>query len=98
VDRTLLTPRPASLTVLNEPETSLHPELLPPLAQLITGAAARSQIITVSHSRLLIDALQRATEEAGARASTIELAKEFGETHIVGQRPLDEPVWHWPKR
>jgi predicted ATPase len=94
----LLTPRPASLTVLNEPETSLHPELLPPLAQLITAAAARSQIIAVSHSRHLIDALQRATEDAGARVNTIELTKEFGETRVAGQRPLDEPVWHWPKR
>ncbi|HEX9541358.1 MAG TPA: AAA family ATPase [Streptosporangiaceae bacterium] len=94
----LLTPRPSSLIVLNEPETSLHPELLPPLAQLIAGAAARAQIIAVTHSRPLIDALRRATEEAGARVNTIELTKDFGETRIVGQRLLDEPAWHWPKR
>jgi predicted ATPase len=94
----LLTPRPASLIVLNEPETSLHPELLAPLAQLIAGAAARAQIIAVTHSRPLIVALQRATEEAGARVNTIELTKEFGETRIVGQGLLDEPAWHWPKR
>jgi len=94
----LLTPRPSSLIVLNEPETSLHPELLPPLAQLIAGAAARAQIIAVTHSRPLIDALRRATEEAGTRVNTIELTKDFGETRIVGQRLLDEPAWHWPKR
>ena len=29
----LLTPRPPQLMVLNEPETSLHPDLLPPLAR-----------------------------------------------------------------
>ena len=34
----LLTPRPPSLLVLNEPETSLHPDLLRPLAQLISSA------------------------------------------------------------
>ena len=39
----LLAPRPAGLLVLNEPETSLHWELLAPLAHLITAAAARSQ-------------------------------------------------------
>jgi len=35
----LLTPRPPSLMVLNEPETSLHPDLLPALARLIAHAA-----------------------------------------------------------
>ena len=35
----LLTPRPPELMVLNEPETSLHPDLLPALARLILAAA-----------------------------------------------------------
>ena len=94
----LLTPRPASLLVLNEPETSLHPELLGPLAQLIAAAAANSQIVVVSHSRLLTGALQDATVEAGTALNTIELTKEFGQTRLLGQQPLDEPAWHWPKR
>ena len=38
----LLTPRPAELTVLNEPEASLHPDLLPALAGLITRASEGS--------------------------------------------------------
>jgi len=37
----LLTPRPPALMVLNEPETSLHPDLLPALARLIARAAER---------------------------------------------------------
>jgi predicted ATPase len=94
----LLAPRPAGLLVLNEPETSLHWELLAPLAQLITAAAERSQVIAVSHSQILINALHRATEEAGAGASTIELTKDFGETRVAGREPLDEPAWRWPKR
>ena len=94
----LLAPRPAGLLVLNEPETSLHSQLLVPLAQLITAAAARSQIIAVSHSQILINALHRATEEAGTLASTIELIKDFGETHVSGREPLDGPAWRWPKR
>jgi predicted ATPase len=94
----LLAPRPAGLLVLNEPETSLHPQLLPPLAQLITAAAARSQVIVVSHAQSLITALHHATGEAEAHASTIELIKDFGETRVSGQEPLDGPAWRWPKR
>jgi predicted ATPase len=94
----LLSPRPAGLLVLNEPETSLHPQLLAPLAQLITAAAARSQVIAVSHSQALISALDQATAEAGVPADTIELVKDFGETRVSGREPLDEPAWRWPKR
>ena len=35
----LLTPRPPPLMVLNEPETSLHPDLLPALGALIARAS-----------------------------------------------------------
>jgi predicted ATPase len=94
----LLAPRPAGLLVLNEPETSLHWQLLAPLAQLITAAAARSQVITVSHSQTLINALRHATEEAGTSAGTIELVKDFGETRVAGQEPLGGPAWRWPQR
>ncbi|HEY6496019.1 MAG TPA: AAA family ATPase [Trebonia sp.] len=94
----LLAPRPARLLVLNEPETSLHWQLLVPLAQLISAAAARSQVIAVSHSQTLVNALHHATEAAGLAASTIELTKEFGETSVAGQGPLDGPAWRWPKR
>jgi predicted ATPase len=94
----LLAPRPAGLLVLNEPETSLHWQLLAPLAQLIIAAAARSQVLMVSHSQTLINALHRATEETGTSATTIELVKDFGETRVAGQGPLDGPAWRWPKR
>jgi len=94
----LLTPRPPGLLVLNEPETSLHSDLLAPLAQLISMAADDSQIIVVSHSRALVDALGRAARNGGAEVNAIELAKEFGETGVVGQEALDQPAWHWPKR
>jgi len=94
----LLAPRPAGLLVLNEPETSLHWQLLTPLAQLITAAAARSQIIAVSHSQTLISALQRATEESETSATVVELTKDFGETRVSGQDPLDGPAWRWPER
>jgi len=88
----LLSPRPPALLVLNEPETSLHPDLIEPLAGLIASAAENSQVVVVSHAPRLIAALD------GLGASRIELLKSLGETSVVGQGPLDEPQWSWPKR
>jgi predicted ATPase len=94
----LLAPRPAGLLVLNEPETSLHGQLLAPLGQLIAAAATRSQVVAVSHSQTLIAALRQAAEEAGTAASAVELVKDFGETQVRGREPLEGPNWRWPKR
>ncbi|MGE8412772.1 MAG: AAA family ATPase [Pseudomonas sp.] len=87
----LLTPRPPTLMVLNEPETSLHPDLLPALARLIIRASEQCQVWVVSHARRLIAALQEDPE-----CNCIVLEKELGQTGIVGQRLLDEPAWYWP--
>ncbi|WP_203713456.1 AAA family ATPase [Asanoa siamensis] len=92
----LLTPRPPELLVLNEPENSLHPDLVRPLAALIAGAAYRMQIVVVTHSRALASALD--THAGDTDLQLVELAKEHGETYVVGQGKLDEPSWHWPKR
>jgi predicted ATPase len=89
----LLTPRPPALMVLNEPETSLHPDLLAALARLIARAAEHSQVVVVTHASPLIAAL---TEQQGCHSVMLE--KEFGETTIVGAKELDVPNWHWPAR
>lgn len=89
----LMSPRPPELLILNEPETSLHPELLPALARLIIDAARRSQVLVVSHAKALISGLQ-----AEASCSAIELEKRLGETHIRGCGPLEGPAWTWPER
>jgi predicted ATPase len=89
----LLTPRPPELLVLNEPETSLHPDLLPALARLITRAAERTQVLVVSHAAGLIDALQQQPE-----CRSIMLDKQFGETAVAGVDHLSRPSWHWPAR
>ncbi len=88
----LLTPRPPGLLVLNEPETSLHPDLLPALGRLIAGTAGRSQVLVVSHAPALIDALQALPE-----CRSIMLEKRFGETIVAGE---DGPSvsWQWPAR
>jgi predicted ATPase len=94
----LLAMRPPELFVLNEPETSLHPDLLPALAALIGTAARRTQVIVVSHAEPLIRALTATAEELGEEVGTAALVKEFGATSISGQGLLDQPAWHWPKR
>lgn len=94
----LLTPRPAELTVLNEPEASLHPDLLPALAGLINRASEGSQLVVVTHSAILVDELQRHQLRRGDDVNIIRLAKELGQTVIEDQGMLDEPSWHWPSR
>jgi predicted ATPase len=89
----LLTPRPPELMVLNEPETSLHPELLPALARLILAAAENTQIIVVSHAQSLIDALS-----ATPICSRLHLQKDFGETTLEGSTLFNMPKWNWPAR
>jgi predicted ATPase len=89
----LLTPRPPELLVLNEPETSLHPDLLPALGRLIANAAERSQVFVVTHAPKLITTLEKRKD-----CNVIRLEKEFGETKIVDADELDVPVWRWPSR
>ena len=89
----LLTPRPPALMVLNEPETSLHPDLLGALGRLIAKAAERTQIIVVTHAAALISALSRQP-----RCHSIVLEKSLGQTNIVGRDSLRAPTWQWPAR
>ena len=86
----LLSPRPPELLVLNEPETSLHPDLLDPLARLIEAASRNAQVIVVSHASALVEALQSAKD-----ASVIRFEKRLGETQCLD---VEEPAWSWPKR
>jgi len=89
----LLTPRPPELLVLNEPETSLHPDLLPALGRLIASAAERSQVFVVTHAPKLITTLEKRKG-----CNLIRLEKQFGETQIVDSDELDLPAWRWPAR
>lgn len=89
----LLTPRPPELLVLNEPETSLHPDLLPALARLISNASTIAQIIVVSHAPLVIKEL-----ELPANCSRLHLVKGFGEAKLQGETVLSKLKWEWPKR
>jgi predicted ATPase len=89
----LLTPLPPELMVLNEPETSLHPDLLPAMARLIALAAERTQLIVVSHSPALIETL-----EQNRACRRLHLEKSFGETTLAGETLFNKQKWEWPTR
>jgi predicted ATPase len=96
----LLSPQPPSLMVLNEPETSLHPDLVRPLASLIHAAAMQTQVVVVTHSRAMLEFLNTVpvTDADEDSAVEIELYKELGETHVKGLGMLTTPPWDWGKR
>jgi predicted ATPase len=68
-----------SLIALNEPEASLHPSLLPPLARLIARAARSARIWIVTHSEALAKAVEGETGKRPRRVIKVD-----GETSIEG--------------
>lgn len=96
----LLSPQPPSLMVLNEPETSLHPDLVTPLAELIRAAAAQTQVVVVTHVRTMPELLGAVPVAEADRHDTaeIEVYKDFGETRVTGLGLLNTPAWDWGGR
>src|SRR5437667_7890196 len=86
----LLTPRPPPLMILNEPETSLHPDLLPALGRLVARASRQSQIVVVTHAAGLLPELGAA---AGVRRIVLE--KQLAETLVQDNETFS---WTWPAR
>jgi predicted ATPase len=77
----LLAYRVPPLIALNEPETSLHPDLLDPLARMIVRASERTQVWLVTHSERLAAALSQ-----HGRVTPRTVVKRNGETWIEGLR------------
>jgi predicted ATPase len=69
---------------------------------LVRTAASGTQVVVVTHSRLLLDFLDTVpvaeTVPTGNDAVEIELFKDWGETRVKGQGLLTTPQWHWGKR
>ena len=70
---------------MNEPETSLHPQLLAPLGRLIGRASRDSQLFLTTHSRELADHVAQ-----NADVRTVELSLVGGETRVEGEGADDE--------
>jgi len=87
----LYSPRLPPLLVLNEPENSLHPDLLAPLARLIAAVAERTQVWVVAHAEALITSL-----EDSPGCTLLRLERELGATLLPGQTVLERAAWRWP--
>ena len=77
----LLSYRRPRFIALNEPETSLHPDMLPALAEMIASASADSQIWIVTHSETLGAEIQK---RCGTRPKRV--IRKDGATWIEGMR------------
>ena len=77
----LLSYRTPPLIALNEPEASLHPDMLPPLAEMIARAAQSSQLWIVTHSERLAREVE---SRCGVRAKRV--VRRDGATWIDGMR------------
>lgn len=76
----MLSPRPPAFMALNEPENSLHPDLLPALAQLIVQASRYSQLWVTSHSPLLAGLIAEHCD-----VTHYQLSQQHGETVVEQQ-------------
>jgi predicted ATPase len=81
----LLSYRTPPLIALNEPEASLHPDMLPPLAEMIARAAQSSQLWIVTHSERLAREVET---RCGVRAKRV--VRNDGATWIDGMRLTGE--------
>ncbi len=81
----LMSYRLPPLIALNEPEASLHPDMLVPLADMIAEAAKTSQVWIVTHSERLAEAVR---ERCGAKPRRV--IREDGSTWIDGMRLTGE--------
>lgn len=72
----LCDPNPPKLICIEEPEIGLHPDILPKLADLLIGAAQRTQLIITTHSDILVDAMTEHPE------SILICEKDAGQTEI----------------
>jgi predicted ATPase len=89
----LLTLRAPTLMILNEPETSLHPSLLPALGRMISRYASEQQVVVVTHATTLIGSLNEFDQCLHHR-----LTKQLGATEIEGVDPIETLGWKWPPR
>jgi predicted ATPase len=55
-------PEPPPLICIEEPETGLHPDILPAIAELMKEASQRTQLIVTTHSDILVSAFSETPE------------------------------------
>jgi predicted ATPase len=56
----LASPDPGPLIAIDQPETGLHPSMLPIIAEFAVDAAQRTQVVFTTHSAQFLDAFTKA--------------------------------------
>jgi predicted ATPase len=85
----LLHPEPPPMVVIEEPELGLHPDVIPYVAELLTAASERTQLVVTTHSRMLVDALGDQPE------AVVVCSKEDGQSKF--ERLSAEQLGKWLK-
>lgn len=83
----LASPSPPPVIAIDEPETGLHPSMLPIVAEYAVDAATRSQVILTTHSPQFLDAFQ------GTIPTTTVAKWENGETLLQTIQGKELDYW-----
>lgn len=83
----LISPGPPSVIAIDEPETGLHPAMLPIIAEFAVEAASRRQIVFTTHSPQFLDAFTH------AKPTTTVAKWEKGETSLHTLEGEDLAYW-----
>jgi len=82
----LANPNPPALIAIDEPETGLHPAMLPIIAEYAAEAALHTQVVLTTHSAEFLDAFRDVTP------TTTVVKWEGGKTHL---QIVDEATLHY---
>jgi len=85
----LASPTPAPLIAIDEPETGLHPSMLPIVAEYAVEASKRAQVILTTHSPQFLDAFHE------TRPTTTVTTWSEGQTTL--KKLADEALGYWLK-
>ena len=83
----LASPNPAPVIAIDEPETGLHPSMLPVIAEFAVDAATRAQVILTTHSPQMLDAF------GTTRPTTTVAQWRNGETSLHTIKDADLDYW-----
>jgi predicted ATPase len=83
----LASPNPPPLIAIDEPETGLHPSMLPIIAEFAVEASKRTQVIFTTHSGQFLDAFQ------DTRPTTTVAKWEDGETTMTTLDDAELAYW-----
>ena len=83
----LCDPDPPALICIEEPELGLHPDMLPKVADLLTAASERTQLVVTTHSDILVDGMTDQPE------SVVVMEKHEGQTQASRLKADELKAW-----